>query len=75
MMARPTSKPAAPAPAPVSRAKQEPDDDVDMPEADGLSAFMAEIGGEESATITVYRLGPNNKQSYVFKTTPAAFSS
>lgn len=69
-MAPPRKPPPAAAPAPAPAA---PDDDVMAPE-DSLSGLLAEIGGGEDASITVYRCGPNQQQTYVFKTTPGAFS-
>ena len=46
----------------------------DLPEVDAVQSLMAELGEDQASQVTVYRIGPNREQTYVFKCAAAAFS-
>lgn len=69
-----------PTPRQVSHAKQAAEDvnATDVPptpeEPDSLQSLLSELAGSATGKITVYRTGPNQKQTYVFQCAPEAFS-
>lgn len=70
-----------PTPRQVSQAKHVAEDatetaDTGLPpaEPDSLQSLLSELAGSAAGKITVYRTGPNQKQTYVFQCAPEAFS-
>lgn len=71
-----------PTPRQVAHAKQAAEDVTENEtaaaappaEPDSLQSLLAELSGSASGKITVYRTGPNQKQTYVFQCAPEAFS-